>query len=153
MFMMVDVQLEEETVDVDMDIESLEDAIPEISFHALVGTAHPQTFQVIGKIGNQEVIVLIDWGSTHNFIEQSVVTKFGLQVVCGKSVQVTVGNKEIIECTGRCMGLSLSIQGFIVQADFYVLPEATYQAILRVQWLATLGLIQIDYKELGMTFT
>jgi len=42
--MMVDVQLEEETVDVDMDIESLEYAIPEISFHAFVGTAHPQTF-------------------------------------------------------------------------------------------------------------
>jgi hypothetical protein len=96
--------------------------------------------------------MLIDWGSTHNFIEQSVVTKFGLQVVCGKSVQVTVRNKEIIECTRRCMGLSFSIQGFIVQADFYVLPEATYQAVLRVQWVATLGPIQIDYKELGMTF-
>jgi hypothetical protein len=132
MFMMVDVQLEEETVDVDMDIESLEDAIPEISFHALVGTAHSQTFQVIGNIGNQKVIVLIDWGSTHNFIEQSVVTKFGLQMVCGKSVQVTVRNKEIIECTGCYMGLSLSIQGFIVQVNFYVLPEATCQAILGV---------------------
>jgi hypothetical protein len=57
---MVDVQLEEEAADVDMDIESLEEAIPEISFHALVGTTHPQTFRVIRKIGNQEVIVLID---------------------------------------------------------------------------------------------
>jgi hypothetical protein len=74
-------------------------------------------------------------------------------MVCGKSVQVTVRNKEIIECTGRCMRLSLSIQGFIVQADFYVLLEATYQAVLGVQWLATLGPIQIDYKELGITFT
>jgi hypothetical protein len=49
------------------------------------------------------------------------------------------------------MGLSLSIQGFNVQVNFYVLPEATCQAILGVQWLVTLGPILTDYKELNMT--
>jgi hypothetical protein len=68
------------------------------------------TFQVIGKVRNKELIVLIDGGSTYNFIEQFVVTKFGLQVVRGKTIQVTVGNKAIIECTRCCMRLSLSIQ-------------------------------------------
>jgi transcription elongation factor Elf1 len=77
--------------------------------------------------------VLIDRGSTHNFIEQFVVTKFGLQVVCGKTNQVIVGNKEIIECTRCCTRLSLSIQGFIVQVDFYALSLAAYQAVLGVQ--------------------
>ena len=68
MFMMVDVQTEKETTDVDMDIEPLEEAILEISFHNLVGTAHPQTFWVIRKVRNREVIMLIYRGSTHNFI-------------------------------------------------------------------------------------
>jgi hypothetical protein len=67
--MMVDVQPNEEENDVDMDIESAEEALPEISFHALAGTAHPQTFRVTGKVGNKELIVLIDGGSTHNFID------------------------------------------------------------------------------------
>jgi len=58
--MMVDVQPNEEETDVDMDIELVEEAIPEISFHALAGTAHPQTFRVIGKVGNKELTVLID---------------------------------------------------------------------------------------------
>ena len=96
--------------------------------------------------------MLIDGGNTYNFIEQFVVTKFGLQVVRDKTIQVTVGNKAI-ECTGCCMRLSLSIQGFIVRADFYVLIVAVCQTVLRVQWLETLSPIQTDYKELSMTFT
>jgi len=71
---------------------------------------------------------------------------------CGETNQVIVKNKEIIECTRCCTGLSLSIQGFIVQVDFYAFSLATYQAILGVQWLKTLCLIQMDYKELRMTF-
>lgn len=62
-FMMVDVQTEEETTDVDMDIEPSEEAILEISFQNLKGTAHPQTFWVIGKVRNREVIMLIYRGS------------------------------------------------------------------------------------------
>jgi hypothetical protein len=97
--------------------------------------------------------VLIDGGSTHNFIDQSMVTKLGLQVVCGKTFKVTVGNKEVIECTGRCLGLSLSLQGITIRADFFVLPVAACQAVFGVQWLETLGPIETDYKKLSMSFT
>ncbi|KAL5856752.1 hypothetical protein ACOSQ3_004210 [Xanthoceras sorbifolium] len=129
LFMMEDVQPGGDADDVDMEIEATsEEAIPEISFHALAGTIHPQTFRVIGRIGNRELTVLIDRGSTHNFLNQMVVTIFGLPVIRDKVFQVTVGNKEIIECTGRCLGLSLTIQGFTVRADFYVLPVAACQA-------------------------
>jgi len=100
MFLMVDVQQKEEGEDVDMEIVEPEEDIPEISFHALAGTNHPQTFRVIGKVGKMQVTVLIDGGSTHNFIDQSTATKLGLLVIHGKTIHVTVGNKEIIECTG-----------------------------------------------------
>ena len=69
-------------------------------------------------------------------------------MVRGKTFPVIVGNKEIIECTRRCMGLSLSIQVFTVWADFYILPVAACQAVLGVQWLDTLGPIETDYKKL-----
>jgi hypothetical protein len=39
--MMVDVQSQGDEDEVDMDIEPDEEALPEISFHALVGTSHP----------------------------------------------------------------------------------------------------------------
>ena len=43
--------------------------MPEISFHAIAGTDHPQTIRVIGKLKNKHVTVLIDGGNTHNFID------------------------------------------------------------------------------------
>ena len=153
LFMMVEVQPNEEENDVDMDIELAEEATPEISFHALDGTAHPQTFRVIGRVGNKELTVLIDGGSIHNFIDQSVVIKLGLQVVRGKTFKVTVGNKEVIECTEHCLGLSLSLQGITIRADFFVLPVVACQAVLGVQWLETLGPIETNYKKLSMSFT
>jgi hypothetical protein len=41
---------------------------PTISCHALAGISTPQTLKIEGYIKNKKVIVLIDSGSTHNFI-------------------------------------------------------------------------------------
>jgi len=152
LFMMVDMQQLDEEHDEEMEIETPEEAIPDISFHAMTGTDHPQTFRVTGRIGHTGIIILIDGGSTHNFIDQSVAAKLGLRVVRGRTFKVTVGNKEVIECTGRCLGLSISIQGITIRADFFVLPVAACQAVLGVQWLRTLGPIETDYKTLRMSF-
>lgn len=42
---------------------------PEISLHALIGSVNPRTMRVQGRVRNQEVVILIDSGSTHNFID------------------------------------------------------------------------------------
>ena len=126
--------------------------LPEISFHAIAGMAHPQTFRVMGKLQNKAVTVLIDGGSTHNFIDQAIVTKFGLSVARDQKLQVMVANRDKIDCDGRCLALTLLIQNFPVRADFYVLPAAACQVVLGVQWLATLGPIETDYNKLTMSF-
>ena len=68
------------------------DALPKISFHAIVGTKHPQTIRVLGKLKNKNVTVLIDGGNTHNFIDLAIVSKFGLPVIQDKKFQVMVAN-------------------------------------------------------------
>jgi hypothetical protein len=129
--MLEDIPFKDGPADIDMEIENIVDeAIQKISFHALAGMTHPQTFRVIGKVGNKDLTVLIDGGSTHNFIDQAIVTKLGLSVIRDKVFRVTVGNKEIIECTGRCMRLLLNIQRLSIRADFYVLPIAACQAVV-----------------------
>ncbi|KAA8520263.1 hypothetical protein F0562_014519 [Nyssa sinensis] len=128
------------------------EAIPEISFHAITGTQHPQTIRVLGKLKNKNVMVLIDGGSTHNFIDQATISKFGLPVIQDKKFQVMVANQEKIECVGQCQALTVTIQGHSVIADYYILPVAACQLVLGVQWLETLGPIETDYKQLTMTF-
>jgi len=125
---------------------------PEISFHAITGAEHPQTIRVLGKLQNKSLIVLIDGGSTHNFIDQAIATRFGLPIVKDRKLQVVVANRERVECAGHCQGIMLSIQGITITTDYYVLPVAACQVVLGVQWLETLGPVETDYKQLTMTF-
>nr|TKR98436.1 hypothetical protein D5086_0000203120 [Populus alba] len=92
--------------------------IPEISFHAIVGVECPQTLHVLGNLRNKSVTMLIDGGSTHNFIDQAVVSKFGLPVNRGKQFQIMVANQEKIICNG----LTLNIQGQTIIANYYIFP-------------------------------
>lgn len=49
--------------------ESETEETPEISLHAMAGTTSPQTMRLRGHLGRQPVVILIDSGSTHNFID------------------------------------------------------------------------------------
>ena len=42
---------------------------PQISLHAMSGVFFPQTLKFKASIANLEVYVLVDGGSTHNFIQ------------------------------------------------------------------------------------
>jgi len=67
-----------ETANDQLEVEN--EIIPEISFHAMIGTDHPQTVRVIGQLRNKKVMLLVDGGSTHNFIDEAIVSMFGLPV-------------------------------------------------------------------------
>nr|GEX31237.1 protein ALP1-like [Tanacetum cinerariifolium] len=47
--------------------------VAEISLHAILGKPHPRTMKVQGMLQSTEVIILIDGGSTHNFISYVLV--------------------------------------------------------------------------------
>jgi len=129
-----------------------EEVIPEISFHAMTRTEHPQIMRVIGQLKNKKVMLLIDGGSTHNFIDKAIVSKLALPINREKKFQVMVANREKIDCVGQCRALIINIEGYPVIVDFYILPVATCQLVLEVQWLQTLGPVEMDYKQLTMSF-
>ena len=52
---------------------------PEITLHALTGWIAPKTMRVAARIGSNNVITLIDSGSTHNFISERMATCCGYQ--------------------------------------------------------------------------
>jgi len=126
--------LESEDHHTNEELPSIE-PLPEISFHAMARTNHPQTLRMTGKIRNKEVTVLIDGGSTHNFINWLIVNKLMLPIVCDRSFQVMVGNCEKIECPRRCLNLALIIQDHTIVADFYILLAIACQVVLGIQWL------------------
>jgi hypothetical protein len=52
----------------------------EISLNAITGTPNPRTMRLVGVLKNQQVVILIDSGSAHNFVDAHLAKLLGLQV-------------------------------------------------------------------------
>lgn len=74
---------------------------PKISLHVLTGWTVAKTMRVTTKIGTYEVVVLIDSGSTHNFISDKVAALLHLPVVPTEPFNVRVANGQPLKCQGR----------------------------------------------------
>ena len=98
-----------------------------------------------GTCSEQPVMVLIDGGSTHNFIKSTIANKLSLLIVCISAFQVFVGNGASIECTAKCVGLPIVIQGHVFTMDLYVLDLKGADIVLGVQWMMGLGTIRTNY--------
>ena len=68
-------EIEEGDVEVGFDSEEYDEVIevhkaePKITLNALLGSLSPKTMRVISKINNYKAVVLLDIGSTHNFLD------------------------------------------------------------------------------------
>jgi len=80
--------------DEDMDCSLDSDVIPhpEISVHAIAGAMNPHTMRVPGYYHNKPLYILLDSGSTHNFLDPSVASKLNLPISCKTSFDVMVAN-------------------------------------------------------------
>ena len=95
---------------------------PQISLHAMAGFFLPQTLKFKGAIQKMEVYVLVDRGSTHNFIQSRLVSMLNLPITTNKKFEVMVRNSETLKCEGMCAVVPIRIQNKIFLVDFYILP-------------------------------
>lgn len=63
-----------------------------ISLHAILGSHLASTMKVRGILGTKSVLILIDSGSTHNFISNKVVTTLNLHCSSLPTFGVQVGD-------------------------------------------------------------
>ncbi|KAF7820586.1 RVP_2 domain-containing protein [Senna tora] len=90
-FMHYDVEGELKLMQFEAESQEIVEVTPEISFNALEGQFHPSTLRVIGSYGEQSVQILIDNGSTDNFVKSSAATKLNLPCEEIKPFRVQTG--------------------------------------------------------------
>lgn len=123
---------------------------PEISLHALTGWTVAKTMRVAAKIGTYEVVVLIDSGTTHNFISDKVSALLRLPVVPTEPFNVRVANGQSLKCQGRFDNIHILLQGIPFSITLYSLPLTGLDLVLGVQWLEQLGSVVCDWKKMTM---
>ncbi|KAF8392867.1 hypothetical protein HHK36_021106 [Tetracentron sinense] len=125
---------------------------PLISVHALAGFVSYQTMRVRGKIKQRVVTILIDSGSTHNFLDPSVAKQTGCSIQQTNPLWVTIANGSKISSTTMCQQLEWLMHGTPFETDFHLLSLGGCDMVLGVQWLTTLGPIIWDFTNLRMEF-
>ncbi|XP_031120513.1 uncharacterized protein LOC116023654 [Ipomoea triloba] len=122
------------------------------SLNSMAGPGNPRSLRLWGVVGETQVQILIDGGSTHNFIQPNMAEKLNLATTSVSPFRVYVGNGDSLACNYCCKNTMLVMQGSEFSVDLYVLPIHGPEVVLGVQWLQQLGKVAHDYANLTMEF-
>ncbi|XP_026416642.1 uncharacterized protein LOC113312098 [Papaver somniferum] len=106
------------------------DSTMEISLHALTGNVVHDTIRIAGHLHKKPIMILIDTGSTHSFIDFKLTEQLGIHASprCHMTVTVANGDSTIIHDICNTLGLEMKANHF--SFDLRVLPLGGYDMVL-----------------------
>eukprot|EP00253_Pinus_taeda_P017771 PITA_17771 len=116
------------------------------------GFLPPQTLKIRGFIKHRPVVVLIDSGSTHNFIHQKVAEIVHCFVRAVSNFPVQIADGGTMKCEGRCENVKLQMGDYQLKTHMFAIHMGGCDIVLGAEWLRTLGPITMDFQELYMSF-
>jgi len=114
---------------------------PCISFQALNEIQGFQTMRVTGYVGKKAIQILIDSGSTHNFVDQNLANRLGCRLKPIHSQPIAVADGSELKCKYICHNCTWKLQGTEFSSDLLLIPLGSCDMVLGVQWLSQLGTI------------
>ncbi|KAJ1259396.1 hypothetical protein BS78_10G151600 [Paspalum vaginatum] len=123
-----------------------------ISLHALTGITTANTMQLCVRVGDADLLALVDSSSTHTFINTATAQRLGLPVHRRPGLSVKVANGDRVSSFGLCPEVALHIQSEAFYINCYALVLDGFDIVLGAQWLASLGPIVWDFAALSMEF-
>jgi hypothetical protein len=121
-----------------------------ISLMAIAGIRMEDNMQLYVTVGNEQFITLLDLGSNHNFIRGDVACRVGLQFVPCPGSGVIVANGDRVAYCSLARDVGICIADEIFSIDCYSIPLDTYDMVLGIMLLRTLGPILWDFDDLCM---
>jgi hypothetical protein len=95
------------------------DGKPTISLHALIGI-QPRTrltSKIIVTINGMGLLMLLDTGSTHNFIDTDKATRVGVVLAGSCGLCVAVANGDMLISPGCCHDMKMMVHGEVFHID------------------------------------
>jgi hypothetical protein len=145
-------QLQEDDKFEEGDAESSEEELV-LSECAAAGTMGRKTIKFHGLIQKQQLLILVDSGSSSNFLAEHVVTKLGLQCQQVEGTQVTIADGGKLLCNRIVPAVEWWCQGQTFVTDFKVLTLSGYDMILGMEWLETISPMWVDWRRKKLRFT
>lgn len=108
--------------------------IPQLSMNALTSIPTHQTMRVTGMYNNKPIQILIDSGSTHNFLDVDAAQRLGCVLDSVTPLSVTAGGGNKIQAPYTCRNFTWQLKQCTFSEDVIVLPIVCCDLIIGVQW-------------------
>jgi hypothetical protein len=105
---------------------------PVISLNALTSFSTPQTLKLIGYIKHRKVIILVDSGSTHNFIHHRIAQETHCYIHAINNFQIMIANGGSMKCGGRCENVHLQIGDYHLKSHMFAIDMGGCDIVLGV---------------------
>lgn len=91
---------------------------PEISLHTIVRSPNLRIMRLMRRVKGQPVVILVDTGNTHNFLDPTIVSKTHLTLNFKEQMERRVANGNRIKSEGKLDGAEIMVKGHVFTIDF-----------------------------------
>ena len=123
-----------------------------LSLNALADNYAHNTIRIKGSYQGRDLIILIDSGSTHSFIDANVAGELQLPVENSPVLAVTVANGSVMLCDSYTAGFTWFMQSYEFVVDLRILKLGRCDMVLGVDWLRKFSPILFDFIKMKITF-
>ena len=121
-------------------------------YNALKGSSGLGAIRFHGTINGVTIHILLDSGSSNNFLHPRIANFWKLPIEPAPNFQVLVGNGHLLVIEGLVKQLEVMTQGHYLHLLVYLLPIAGADLVLGTTWLATMGPHILDYSKLTLKY-
>jgi hypothetical protein len=120
---------------------------PVISLNTLTSFSALQILKLINYIKHRKVIILVDIGSTHNFIHRRIAKETHCYIHAVNNFQIMIANGCSMKCGGCCENACLQIGDYHLKYHMFSIDMSGCDIVLGADWLRTLGPILMDFRN------
>jgi len=118
-----------------------------ISLAATGGSPAVQAIQFMGIVQGIPARILIDSGSTHTFVSESLAMQLSGITDFSPALHVTVADGSQLMCAKHIEQLQWSVQQCQFTSPAKILPLSSYELIVGMDWLASRSPMQVDWQH------
>jgi hypothetical protein len=118
----------------DEDQSDSETELLSLSFCFVARTSGWKTMRIHELWGKQELLILIDSGSSASFLSEALVSRARIQTTEAPPIQVSVANGEKLHSNKVVPNFTWLTQGHTFVTDVKVLPLTCYDMVLWIGW-------------------
>lgn len=122
-----------------------------ISNSAWLGSEKHQTLKLHGSIQQQPLLILLDSGSSHTFVNEKLLPVLqGVQPV-SRPLKVQVANGTLVVCSHQLLQAHWYIHEYEFVSDIKFLPLPCFDMVVGMDWLSSFSPMRVDWAQKWLT--